>query len=489
MGEMLEFQKKTHLPSHERKTILLLSDDFRMLSGIGTISKLIVRGLLQRYNIVQLGAAVKHPDEGKIFDISQAAEKDWGIDEPYLKVYSSSGYGNPDVIRQLISVEKADAVLHFTDPRFWIWLYHMEHELRQKVPLLFYHIWDDLPYPMYNRNFYESCDWIGCISKQTYNIVQNVWGSKREPSWKQYEDWQVDYVPHGISSEEYYPIDENHKEYDDYLDFTRKITSGIKKTPEDVDFVLSWANRNIRRKMPGDVILAYKTFCDGLTKKKAQKCMLVMHTAPIDDAGTDLFAVAKEMCPDYPIVFSNGKMGIHHMNYLFNMTDVMINIASAEGFGLGTCESLMANTPIIVNVTGGLQDQCGFRDDDGNLVWVDDHFNKEWGSNHDGKYQDHGEWVKPIWPATRSLVGSPPTPYIFDDRCQWEEVAVKIREWYDLTREERKEAGKKGREYCQTEYPEGGGLNIENMCMRFIKGIDTTFDKWEPRQRFELFKV
>ena len=38
-----------------------------------------------------------------------------------------------------------------------------------------------------------------------------------------------------------------------------------------------------------------------------------------------------------------------------------MNMASNEGFGLGTCESLMAGTPIIVNVTGGLQDQCGFQ--------------------------------------------------------------------------------------------------------------------------------
>ena len=46
---------------------------------------------------------------------------------------------------------------------------------------------------------------------------------------------------------------------------------------------------------------------------------------------------------------------------LYNIADVTINMASNEGFGLGTCESLMCGTPISVNVTGGLQDQCGFR--------------------------------------------------------------------------------------------------------------------------------
>ena len=35
----------------------------------------------------------------------------------------------------------------------------------------------------------------------------------------------------------------------------------------------------------------------------------------------------------------------------------LINLASNEGFGLGTAEAVMAGTPMIVNVTGGLQDQ------------------------------------------------------------------------------------------------------------------------------------
>ena len=55
------------------------------------------------------------------------------------------------------------------------------------------------------------------------------------------------------------------------------------------------------------------------------------------------------------------KLEPNQLNYLYNIADVTINIASNEGFGLGTCESLMAGTSIIVNVTGGLQDQCGFK--------------------------------------------------------------------------------------------------------------------------------
>ena len=67
-----------------------------------------------------------------------------------------------------------DAILHFTDPRYWRWLYEIEAEIRENIPILFYHIWDDLPDPKYNRDYYESCDWLGCISRQTYGIVSRV---------------------------------------------------------------------------------------------------------------------------------------------------------------------------------------------------------------------------------------------------------------------------------------------------------------------------
>ena len=109
---------------------------------------------------------------------------------------------------------------------------------------------------------------------------------------------------------------------------------------------------------------------------------------------------------------------------MYNKASVTINIASNEGFGLGT-ESFMAGTPIIVNVTDGLQDQCGFKKEDGSYLTKDDYVTT-WGSNHDGKYKECGEWVFPVFPSNRSLQGSIPTPYIFDDRASFEDVAVKM---------------------------------------------------------------
>ena len=53
-------------------------------------------------------------------------------------------------------------------------------------------------------------------------------------------------------------------------------------------------------------------------------------------------------------MFTKSKYPEWELNYLYNMADITINVASNEGFGLTTAESVMAGTPIIVTVTGGL---------------------------------------------------------------------------------------------------------------------------------------
>ena len=58
-----------------------------------------------------------------------------------------------------------------------------------------------------------------------------------------------------------------------------------------VDFIIFWNNRNIRRKNPADLILAFNTFCEKLTPEQAQKCALLMHTQISDDNGTNLLSV------------------------------------------------------------------------------------------------------------------------------------------------------------------------------------------------------
>ncbi len=458
-----------------KKKILLLSDDLRMSSGVGTVSKNFVLGTIHKYDWVQAGGAIKHPEEGKIVDMNESIRKDTGVKDASLKIYPISGYGNQELLRQLMNVEKPDAILHYTDPRFWVWLYQMEHEIRQNIPIFYYNIWDDLPYPRYNENFYESSDLIMNISKQTVNIVEQV--SRNKPR----TDWDCTYVPHGIPEKTFFPIDNDNKEL---KSFRQKVIRN-----SDKDFIIFWNNRNIRRKLPSDVIMAYKTFCDNLPKEKAEKCLLLMHTAPKDNNGTDLPEVVKNICPDYDVIFSHQRLDDKHLNFLYNLADIQVNIASNEGFGLGTAEAIMAGTPMIVNVTGGLQDQCGF-ELNGNHVGYEDY--REIVSFHDRDKWEHnadltwGEWCKPVWPACRSLQGSIPTPYIFDDRPRWEDVAVRIREWYETPSEKRREFGLKGREWMLKEEV---GLSAKHMCDRFIDHMETAWKKWTPRKRFTMYKA
>ena len=457
--------------NNDKPKILLMSDDLRMHSGIATQSKEIVMGTLDKYEWVQIGGAINHPDNGKIIDMNQAVRNETGIKDAYLKIYPVTGYGNPDMLREIIEMEKPDAILHFTDPRFWIWLYQMEHELRQNIPIMYYNIWDDLPDPLYNRDYYRSCDLLMGISKQTYGI------NKRVLDGYGYEDWQIKYIPHGVNSKDHYIVDKNDTKF---KEFEQKY--GLDK----YKYKILYLNRNIRRKSPGDCALAYKHMMDKLTPEERKECVFVWHAAVSDENGTDMKAVCKSLLPDYPVIFpyeiNNGNpFNDEQMNFLYNSSDVYINIASNEGFGLGSLEALHAETPIILNVTGGMQDQCGFKNDKGEYLTADDYVELE--SNHRGQYKEHGEWVKPVFPTNISCQGSPMTPYIFDDRCQYEDAGDALLEWYNEGPEKREEYGEIGRQWVLGDEARMTG---KHLSQGFIKAIDNCFDNWKPREKYTL---
>ena len=453
-----------------KKKILLMSDDLRMHSGVATVSKDIVIETLNEYDWAQIGGAIKHPEVGKIVDMSEGLSE-FGIKDGYLRIYPVDGYGSEDILREVIDRENPDAILHYTDPRFWIWFYNMESEIRRNIPIFYYNIWDDLPDPQYNTNYYRSCDLLMGISKQTYGI------NKRLLKPYGYEDWQITYVPHGISPRRFYKIEDDDAKL---LDFEEKHRLLDKK------FKILYSNRNIRRKQPGDVLMAYKYFMDELTPEQREECVLVWHCAPIDDNGTDLPRQCRHLIPDYDVCFTydnaNEAFDDEDMNLLFNSADVYINLASNEGFGLGSCEALTVGTPIIVNVTGGLQDQCGFRNEDGEFLTPDDYV--ELGSNHRGKYKNHGEWVKPVYPSNVSLQGSPPTPYIWDDRCQPEDVVPFFREFYDMGRKKRKKLGSLGTKFCKENH-----MTAEAMGQNFINSMNGAFENWKPSKRYTMEKI
>jgi glycosyltransferase involved in cell wall biosynthesis len=242
--------------------------------------------------------------------------------------------------------------------------------------------------------------------------------------------------------------------------------------------------RNIRRKSTSDLIVAYAQFCDLIGKEKAKKCALLLHTQPIDDNGTDLPAVVNLTCdPTYQrVVINDDVLPAEDLNLMYNIGDVTALISSNEGWGLSLTEAMMAGRMIIGNVTGGMQDQMRFEDENGK--WIE--FDEEFCSNHFGKYKKHGKWAMPIFPSNSSLVGSPMTPYIWDDRCDPREVAKAIQEVYELDPVERSERGMSGRAWATSKE---AMMTANNMSKNIFDGIHETLNKFTPRKQFELIKA
>ena len=447
---------KGYLKKEDRKTILLLCDDIRLQSGVANMAREFVVGTAHKYNWYNLGAAVKHPKEGIVFDVSADVNQTLEIDDTSIFIQGSTGYGSKEVVEALIEKIKPDALMLFTDPRHFRWLFEDIDSVKGDRPLIYLNIWDAPPAPMYNKKYYQSCDLLMAISKQTKNLNEMVLG-------EDIKNTVLKYVPHGVNAKTFHPINDSKKVDEMKL----QLFEG-----KEIDFVVFWNSRNIKRKSPGDVIHSYKLFCDLIGEEKAKRCALVMHTQPIDKNGTDLVEVRDALCNEdhYNVFFSGKKVEQDQLNLLYNIADVTMLISSNEGWGLSLTESMMAGTPIIANVTGGMQDQMRFVDEDNK--WID--FNEEFQSNHKGKYKECGNWAKPVFPSNISLIGSVPTPYIYDERCSPEDVADAIKYWYDMEKGTRKKYGKEARSWVTSKE---SGMSVKNMCNNIIESIDTVLEK------------
>ena len=462
--------KEGYIKKEDRKKILLLTDDIRVHSGVANVGREIVTHTSHRYNWIQMAGAIKHPEKGKGVDISDAINKDASIEDSSVILYPVDAYGDPKTLRELIKHEKPDALFLITDPRYFEWLFQIENEIRTSIPIAYLNIWDDLPAPMYNREFYDSCDALFGISKQTVNINKLVLGKEKS------KNKIIKYIPHGLNNQTFRPLADG----DSGLAETKnKINNG-----EDIDFTLLFNSRNIRRKSIPDTILAWKFFMDTLTPKQRKKCNFILHTDPVSDAGTDLLAVINFLFPEVGsgnLILSQQKLTRDQLNQFYNIADGVILLSSAEGWGLSLTEALLTGTPIIANVTGGMQDQMRFEDKNGN--WVD--FDENIPSNHRGTYKTHGEWAFPVYPTSLSLVGSPKTPYIWDDRCTPEDAAKQIRALYDMSKKDRKKIGKAGYDWVTSKE---AGFTAKFMGNRVIEGMDELFSKFKPRKSFTFTK-
>ena len=465
-------KKEGYIKKADRKKILLLCDDIRMHSGIATMAREFVIGTAHRFKWLNLGAAINHPEKGKKLDLSSDINKAIGIEDSEIFVIPNNGYGDTQMIRNLLASDKPDAIMIFTDPRYWTWLFEIEREIRSKIPILWLNIWDDYPAPRYNEDFYNSVDTLMAISKQTHNINKLVLGDKADSKI-------LKFVPHGIDNKTFFPIRTDHEKYNEFVNFKKELFQN-----KDYKFVVFFNSRNIHRKRPGDTILAYRHFCDMIGKESAKDCALVMHTAPSDANGTDLRAVKQALTdPEYVnIYFSNDKLTPGQMNLLYNVSDLTVLLSSNEGWGLSLTESMITGTMIAANVTGGMQDQMRFENDKGE--WID--FDADFPSNHRGTYKKCGEWAMPIFPNNISLAGSPTTPYIFDDRCTPEDAAKAILSVYELGDEERNRRGEVGRKWALSDEAKFTGTAMSNSIGDIV---DETFNNFKPRPSFEIHKI
>jgi len=377
--------------------IMTISDMPFAPSGVGTQTRYIIEGMLKtgKYKFVSLGGAMKHPDHNPV------RTEEYGDDWITFPV---DGYGSQDIVRSILRQERPDILYFMTDPRFWGWLWEMENEIRPLVPMIYYHVWDNYPYPAYNKKFYESNDLIATISKVTDDIVKTV-----APSVKSI------YLPHAVNTEAFRKYEEEKVKPFAMNSF------GDKYDPDK--FIFFWNNRNARRKQSGSLIFWFKRFLDKVGHDKAS---LIMHTDVKDVHGQNLEEIINHLeINNGEVMFSQQKIEPEMLALLYNMADCTINISDAEGFGLSTLESLACETPIIVNMTGGLQEQVT-----------------------DGK-----EWFGiGVEPTSKGIIGSQEISWIYEDRLSEEVVVNALLEMYNKSKEERNELGRKGREHVMANY-------------------------------------
>ena len=415
----------------KKKKIFVIADHPFSPSGVGTQTKIFIESLIStgEYSFICFGGAIKHNDYSpqKI----DPHGDDW-------VVYPVNGYGTQETVRSIIRTERPDLLWFMTDPRFFAWLWEMEDEIRPLIPMVYYHVWDNYPYPDFNKIWYDSCDHVACISKVTHDIVSTV-----------APNVDSEYIPHSVDSNFFKPLTNEEKS-----DLREK--SNI----DDDKFVVFWNNRNARRKQSGSLIFWFAKFLERVGKDKAR---LIMHTDPKDQNGPDLVAqIANLDLTNGEVQFSKDKVGPENLAAMYNVADVTVNISDAEGFGLSTLESLSCGTPIIVNMTGGLQEQV----------------------------TNGEEWFGiGIEPSSKAVIGSQDIPYIYEDRISENDFIDALEKMYNMSKAEREELGAQGRQHVLKNY---NFDTLQESWRQTINNIHEKHGSWDTRvgyKNWELLEV
>ncbi len=382
--------------SNKKITLCTISDHPLVPSGVGLQARYVLEGLLRtgKYRIVSMGSALQHPPESRDRPVSV---EPWGQDWIIWPV--TGGFVDKMRIRMIMDMEKPDAMWIMSDPRFYAPLFDsIIAEILPRMPLLWNHVWDNYPPPKFNTDFYRSTTAFGCISKLTNDCVSKLGFADR-----------TTYLPHAVPADLFKPLPEED---------IRKLKEQILGIQNKDKFVVFWNNRNARRKNPSDVIYCAKEF-----SKIHNDVLLVMHCSPFDQEGPNLIEVMKEFNAEGVTFFSQEKLPTDKMNVLYNIADVTLNIAYAEGYGLSALESRNAGTCIINIKTGGLQDQV------------------------DPEMKEEDRWGILMEPIAKTYVGSQSISYILEDRVSHQQVIDAFEYFYKLSREERRRRGLVAREW------------------------------------------
>lgn len=406
--------------------VLTIGDHPLSPSGVGTQTKYVCQALLEsgKFSVLSLGGAIKHSNYAPT--LVDPYGEDW-------KIVPVDGYGTQEMIRSLLRNEKPDIIWVMTDPRFYEWLWMIENEIRPICPIVYYHVWDNYPVPMFNKKYYMSNDYIACISKLTHDIVQ-----KAAP------EVESTYLPHAVDNTVFTYADKKTRE---------SIRATLLPETDKDKIIFLWNNRNARRKQSGTVIW---WFNEWITENNLQdKTKLIMHTDPGDGHGQDLVHIVNHLkLENQEVVFSTDKLNLQDMSTLYHLADCTINISDAEGFGLATLESLSCGTPIIATMTGGLQEQV---------------------------IGPEGECGVPIFPSSKSVIGSQQVPYIYEDRISQKHFTAALNKIYSMSAQAREDLGKVGRKHVVDNY------NFETFRERWVSFMTRVYDEcgsWETRKNY-----
>lgn len=412
-----------------KKKILMLSDHLLSTSGVGTQSRWLAQGLIAtgKWTFRCFGGAVRHDN----YDPIKVNED--------LIIKPTNGFGDKNTLRLTLAAEKPDALLLFTDPRFFIWVWEMEDEIHQVCPIVYNHLWDNPPWPEFNRVLYESTDLINCINYPTYDMIHQRFPEK------------TNYVPHAVPDNIFFPLAEADK---------KRLKSMILGPDRSDHFTILYVSRNARRKMPSDVIISFKQFLNELEAKHGhRKATLVMHTDPLDPEGPNLHHVIDMLHLKEHIVFSKERIGFAEMNSLYNIGDTIVNRSCNEGFGLPTLEMMMCAKPIIALKTGGLTRQ------------VEDHETGE-------------QFGIALEPEVKTLVGNQMVPYIYEDFVSHETVSKSFMKMYELGPEGRAKLGERAREHALKNY------NMKNLIADWDRTLTDVTDNWRKNHtRWEASEI